>query len=239
MQPYSIYGHFYDATQKRDASSYLSLLRKHHPRARTLLEIACGTGAHLLPLSEHYDVEGLDISRTMLRYACETLPGVRFHHQDMAGFRVSRKFDAVICPYDSINHLLTFRDWIRTFNAARRHLNPGGVFIFDINTVHRLRTLANSASWVRTFGKNYVVMKVSKAEKGVVGWDVQVLERVRARQYRLHREVIRERSFAHGRIMTALKGCFGRVRAYDGKDWSRPKASSARLFYVAVSPLAV
>ena len=72
FEPYTVYGHFYDATQRKpDPSQYLSLLRRFHPRAKTLLEIACGTGAHLAPLAEHYAVTGLDVSRTMLRYAVE------------------------------------------------------------------------------------------------------------------------------------------------------------------------
>jgi SAM-dependent methyltransferase len=233
MESYTVYGHFYDATQgTRFGVSYLRLLRKHHPQARSLLEIACGTGALLESLAQHYVVTGLDLSRTMLRYAREKLPGVRLHHQNMVGFKLDSTFDAVICPYDSMNHVLRFTEWVRTFEAVRRHLNPGGIFIFDINTEYRLHDLARLQPWTRSFGENRVIMNVSMSKTGIADWEIEVFERKKSGLYRLHREVIQERSFAHDQIMKTLTSCFSEVSAYDGTDWSRPKATSRRLFYV-------
>ena len=233
VKSYAVYGHFYDATQPgRDGSTYLQLLRQHNKQARTLLEIACGTGAHLAPLAKYYDVTGLDISPTMLRYARKKLPTVKFHLQDMAGFDLGETFDAVICPYDSMNHLLKFDDWIRTFRSAKRHLNPQGTFIFDINTEYRLRKLAAGPPGIRQFGANYLIMKVSIAEKGIADWDVAVFEHLKRDMYRLHREVIKERSFTHEQVKQALQEYFDRVRAYDSDGWTRPKATSGRLYYV-------
>lgn len=231
--PYAVYGHFYDATQpKPDGSTYLHLLRRHHPHARTLLEIACGTGAHLVPLAAHYQVTGLDRSRTMLRYAREKLPRVKFHRQDMRTFKLAQTFDAIICPYDSINHLLTSADWLRTFKSAKRHLNDNGVFIFDINTEHRLRALAQTQAWTRKFGDNYLVMKVSMFSKVIADWDIRVFERVKPRTYRLHHEIIKERSFSNEHVRKLLRSCFDSVHVYDFARWSRAKSTSGRLYYV-------
>lgn len=233
MEPYATYAHFYDATQgSSDAAQYRYLLARHHPRARTLLELACGTGAQLVPLAERYSVEGLDVSRAMLKYARRKLPHVVFHCQDMTAFTIDGRFDAIICPYDSINHLLRFNDWVRTFRAAKRHLNRGGVFIFDVNTEHRLRELANSPPGVRRFGDNYLIMKVSLSHSGVSDWTIEVFERLKGRRYRLHQEVIKERSFGNERVVAALRSHFRSVRTYDPIEWSRPKAASSRLFYV-------
>ena len=233
MEPYATYGHFYDATQgTRDGADYLRLLQRHHSQARTLLEIACGTGAQLVPLAKHYEVTGLDVSRTMLRYARRKLPAVKFHHQSMVGFKLAVTFDAVICPYDSMNHLLRFEDWVGTFKAAKRHLNPNGVFIFDINTEYRLRKLAGTLPWTRQFGANYLIMKISAPRMGITDWDIRVFERIKRGTYRLHHEIIKERSFDHKQVRGALQSCFDNVRTYDLAGWSRPKATSRRLFYV-------
>jgi len=232
-EPYAVYGPFYDATQgPRDGSNYLRLLQQHHPRARTLLEIACGTGANLAPLAKHYSVTGLDLSPTMLRYARAKLPGVEFYCQNMAGFHLEKTFDAVICPYDSINHLLSFRDWVRTFKAVKRHLNPGGIFIFDINTKHRLEALSSTPARTHQFDENYLIMKVSMSSRDVVDWDVRVFEKLKSGKYRLHHEIIKERSFDHDQIRRSLKSDFQSVRAFDVAGWSRPKRSSGRLYYV-------
>jgi SAM-dependent methyltransferase len=168
----------------------------------------------------------------MLKYARRKLPDVAFHHQDMAAFKIPSRFDAIICPYDSINHLLRFSDWVRTFRAAKRHLNPGGVFIFDVNTDHRLRELANAPPWVHRFGSNYLIMNVSLSKTGVSDWTIKVFERIKGRSYRLHHDVIKERSFGNERVVAALKSHFHSVRTYDPIGWSRPKTASRRLFYV-------
>ncbi len=233
MQNYFIYGHFYDASQRvANGAQYLHLLRKHHPEAKSLLEIACGTGAQLLPLSKDYAVTGLDVSGTMLRYARKKLPGVEFFHQDMARFKIGRTFDAIICPYDSINHLLKFNDWVRTFRSARRHLNHKGVFIFDANTDYKLRQLANAPAIVHRFGSHFMIMKVLSCRDRVFDWDVKIFERRQKKTYHLHHEIIKERSFENARVLAALKRDFDKVRVYDAEGWCRPRKHSRRLFYV-------
>ncbi len=232
-EPYAAYARFYDATQgSSDAADYRHLLGRHHAQARTVLELGCGTGNYLAVLADDYAVEGLDISRAMLRYARKRLPGVAFHRRDMASFEIGRHFDAVICPYDSINHLLRFEDWVRTFKAAKRHLNPKGVFVFDVNTPYRLRELAKAPPWVHAFGDNYLIMAVSLLPGGVSVWDIKVFERLKGRSYRLHHDVVRERAFDNARVLAALKSQFTTVRTYDPVKWSRAKATSRRLFYV-------
>ena len=232
-EPYAIYGPFYDATQGTPSGAqYLHLLRKHHPAAKTVLELACGTGAHLATLGQHYEVEGLDRSRTMLRFARKRLPGVRFTEQSMAGFELDARFDAIVCPYDSINHLLRLGEWKDTFRAAKRHLNAGGLFVFDVNTERRLQELAAEPPWVHRFDDNYLIMDVSLVRPGLSSWDIKVFEHRKGDRYRLHHAVIRERAFTQERIRLALGASFGDVRVYDERGWSRPRKSSRRLFYV-------
>ena len=233
MAQYDSYARFYDATQGAFYErQYLHLLRKYHAKAESLLEIACGTGCLLMPLSKHYQVAGLDISGAMLKLARQKMPDIKFYRQSMAGFQVNRPFDAIICPYDSINHLLTFGDWVKTFRAAKRHLNLGGVFIFDINTEFRLKELAASPTWVHEFDGNTLMMNVSEAGKGVTVWDVKVFERESAKTYRLHHDLIKEISFPLARVRSALKRHFDTVRVFDVRNWSRPKKTSRRLFFL-------
>lgn len=233
MESYAVYGKFYDATQTTHlVRHYLHLLRRYHPTATSLLEIACGTAANLLQLSNRYEVAGLDISATMLRIARRRLQQVKFYKRNMAGFRLDRTFDAIICPYDSINHLLKFADWEKTFRAAYGNLNEGGVFIFDMNTGHKLQQLAKGSSWVRPFDGNFLIMKVIDRGRGIVGWDTTIFERRLENTYRLHREMIKEASFPQERVRSALKREFDWVRVLDAEKWGRPGRTSRRLFFV-------
>ena len=72
MPGYDIFAQFYDAVQgdRAEHASYVrSLIRKHAPRARSVLELACGTGSVLKQLWTHYEVTGLDLSEQMLEVA--------------------------------------------------------------------------------------------------------------------------------------------------------------------------
>ena len=233
MDAYGKYAPFYDDTQSSSGdASYLRLLKKHHPDAETLLELACGTGANLLSLSKFYTVSGLDSSPAMLRIARKKVPGVKLYLQDMSSFRIKGKFDAIIIPYDSVNHVRRFSDWVRIFRGAKRHLNRGGLFAFDANTPHRLRTLVGAEPFVTTFGRGYMIMNIFDAGRGVTEWDIKVFERVQGNQYQLHHQVIQEVAFDHRRIVAALRGVFPKVKTYDGNGRHRLTRSSGRIFYV-------
>jgi trans-aconitate methyltransferase len=134
LPSYDVYARFYDALEgdRTQHARYLrSLIKEHAPRARTLLELACGTGLILKQLWTHYEVTGLDLSEEMLERAAERLPGVPLFRGDMRSFELNERFDVVLCVYDSINHLLRFDDWLAVFARARDHLNDEGVFIFE------------------------------------------------------------------------------------------------------------
>src|SRR5438876_4557880 len=141
MPSYDVFAPFYDAVQgdRAQHARYLcSLIRKHAPRARTVLELACGTGSILKQLWTHYEVTGLDLSEEMLEIAAEKVPGVPLFRGDMTSFDLGVRFDVVLCVYDSINHLLRFDEWKAVFARAHKHLDDGGVFISDINTKRKL-----------------------------------------------------------------------------------------------------
>ncbi len=233
MDPYKVYGNFYDATQKPSGkSAYRQLLRKYHSSAASVLETACGTASHMEILAKDYAVEGLDVSVTMLRHAKERMPGTTFHRASMVDFDLGKAFDAVVCPYDSMNHLLKFEDWVRTYKVVARHLLPGGMFIFDINTEDKLKRMSDGPTHIQRFGENVMLMDVTKASGGVYDWGITNFERVSGSAYRRHQETIQECSFPHAKVVSSLRSICRNVRGYDANGWGRPKMSSERLFYV-------
>jgi len=155
MTSYEKLDRFYDAAMgdRTEMASYIRrLIRRHKPRARTLLELACGTGAILKILAKSYDVVGLDLSPSMLSIARKKLPQVKFFQRNMVSFDLGRKFDVIICVFDSINHVLEFADWQKIFRNAAQHLEEDGLFLFDINTKAKLDRLINAPTWVHKFG---------------------------------------------------------------------------------------
>jgi SAM-dependent methyltransferase len=107
------------------------MIRDRVPEARSLLDVACGTGWHLERLREWYEVEGLDYSPGMLRYAGARLPGVALHQADMRSFDLGRTFDVVTCLSSSIAWMRTPDDLSQAIGTMARHLTPGGLLVIE------------------------------------------------------------------------------------------------------------
>jgi SAM-dependent methyltransferase len=114
----------------REAAELDRLIQERRPGARTLLDIACGTGAHLEHLTG-YEVEGLDLDPEMLGVARERLPNVPLHEGDMVDFDLGKRFDAVVCMFSSIGYVRTAERLRSAVASMARHLEPGGVLVVE------------------------------------------------------------------------------------------------------------
>ena len=134
-------------------------------RGTRLLDVACGTGKSLLPFAARgFAVTGCDISPEMVRRAAEKAgPEVRLEVLDMRDLPDLGSFDLVCCLDDAFNYLLTFDEVVATLEGLRRNLAPGGVVIFDVNSVRSYRTF-------------YGTLTVVPSDDRVVVWDGQVPE---------------------------------------------------------------
>lgn len=219
MAAYDLLAAHYDAVTGDSATeaTFIDGIIKHTcPRAVTLLEVACGTGDIIARLAGRYQVSGLDISPGMLAAAREKLPErTPLYLADMSSFKLETTFDAIACVYHGINHLLDFADWENFFDCAYRHLNCGGVLIFDIITVRDLEMLASIRQTVQQFGDNYLLIKVRASGEILFDWDIEVYERQSNGRYVLLREVIRTASFPRDKIRKTLGERFSNIVIID------------------------
>lgn len=114
-----------------EVQSLLGLVHRLHPAARTLLDVACGTGVHLELLQSRFEVSGLDINRGLLAKAAERVPGVPLHAGDMESFDLAQTFDVVQCLFGSVSFLETPDRLARAIDAMARHVAPGGLLIVE------------------------------------------------------------------------------------------------------------
>jgi ubiquinone/menaquinone biosynthesis C-methylase UbiE len=115
----------------------------------SILDLACGTGTLALSLTKAgYPTIGLDISAPMIAQANskrdEQDPdhklAVRFTEGDMRYFLLDEPVDIVVCHYDSLNHLSNETELRGTFLQVAQALKPGGLFLFDLNTLENYKT---------------------------------------------------------------------------------------------------
>ena len=115
-----------------EANKIHKFIQKHkRTQGNTLLDVACGTGAHVGLLSKHYKVEGMDLDTGMLKVARRKYPKIRFHHGDMTDFDLGSKFDIITCLFSSIGYVKTKANLRKTIQTMSKHLLPGGILLIE------------------------------------------------------------------------------------------------------------
>lgn len=114
-----------------EAEELHRIIREECPTARTLLDVACGTGAHLVEMQRWYSVEGADLSHDMLAVAHSRLPAVPLHLADMRALDLGKTFDAVTCLFSSIGYITEPAEMRSSIARLAAHVAPGGLLILD------------------------------------------------------------------------------------------------------------
>ena len=107
------------------------LINELVPRARTILDVACGTGEHAKFLKHRYTIDGIDINENYLRAARLKNPSGNYTCADMLDVDLGRTYDAVICLFSAIGIVGTYRRLERAIASMARHVRPGGVLIVE------------------------------------------------------------------------------------------------------------
>lgn len=129
-------GEHYDACHASRHDDLLFWI-KMASAAKSVLELACGTGRIAIPLAvKGAQVTGIDNNASMLDQARRNARGagvdIEWVHADMRAFDLGRDdFDLVVLAFNGINVLLTIDDGLACLRAARRHLAPSGRIVID------------------------------------------------------------------------------------------------------------
>ena len=115
----------------RECEHLRTLIDGTVPGARTVLDVACGTGEHARFLKEHYAVDGVDINENYLRAARLKNPGGSYTHADMTDFDLDRVYDVVTCLFSAVGRVMTLERLERAIACMARHVRPGGALIVE------------------------------------------------------------------------------------------------------------
>jgi ubiquinone/menaquinone biosynthesis C-methylase UbiE len=130
------YAELYDALYsfkdyRQEAREIRDAINLRQPAARSLLDVACGTGMHLALLREDFAVQGVDVNPKMVEIARSRCPGIAIHEADMVTLALPDRFDVIICLFSSIAYLRTVERMHAAVAAMARHLRPDGLLVIE------------------------------------------------------------------------------------------------------------
>lgn len=204
------------------------------PRRARILDLCCGTGqlAALLT-AQGFQVTGVDGSRAMLGYARRNAPQARFVQADARTFRLPPVYDAAVSIFDSLNHVLDLRSLRAVFWNVRWALAPGGVFLFDLNTLRTFKGPGDHTTSIVQPDHACLVRRFFSPERRLTRWRVTM--------FRLRREVwwrndvsILEKCYDVREVKTALRAAgFTAVKVYQAKKDLGMEGNPGRRVFLA------
>jgi SAM-dependent methyltransferase len=233
MAAYEVFAPFYDMVNgdpDTRSRQILENINRFRPQSESVLELGCGTGAILAGLGSGFSLTGLDLSSEMLAYARRRCPSAHLHQLDMTSFSLAQRFDVVLCIYDTLNHVTTYAGWQSMFERVKEHLVEGGLFIFDLNTLGRLRQLGEMAPWVHHFDEHTLIMNVEFDGHSLSQWDIQIFEHQFENRFVLHHERIAELGVPLEQVRASLAPDFQLLEELDPGGFTPNDESSRALF---------
>ena len=228
-----------DVRYEKRADFIEKLFRRSRIPVHTVLDLACGTGAMTWLLTARgYELIAVDGSEDMLAAAMSksgTVEGIApiFLHQSMPKLDLYGTVDAAICCLDSLNYLTRPADVQRTFQRLHLFIAPGGLLVFDINTVEKLAALDGQVFLDET-EDTYCVWR-TEYRRGLCTYYVDLFRQQSGGTWERDLEVHRQRAYTVEELTAWLtEAGFGDIRVYGDGKLRRPKEDEQRIYFSCV-----
>jgi len=207
-----------------------------------VLDLGCGTGSFCTEMVKRgYDMIGVDLSLDMLSIASakaqENGFNILYINQDMTEFELYGTVDAVVCLMDSINYITKKRDLRKLFKHVENYLNPGGLFIFDINSCYKIENvLADNVFYSVDDEITYIWENRYDKQKKLCTFDLTFFVR-EGDFYKRYDEIHYERAYSVNELKILIEDSNMEVISiYDGLSFLEPHKKSERIFFVCKKP---
>jgi SAM-dependent methyltransferase len=215
-------------------NAFLKIMGK---KPELVLDLACGTGRMTFELAHRgYDMTGIDLSIDMLMQARDRQrdEDILWLNQDMRSFELYGSVGAVVCCLDAVNCLMSLKDVERCFATVHNYLDPGGVFLFDVNTPYKFENIFADNAYILEDEGVYCGWQNYYDEKtGVCDFYLTVFEDD-GEGYVRYDETQREKKYSERQLTEALERAgFEVVGFFGGYDMSEPKNDTERWYIAA------
>lgn len=210
-----------------------------------LLDAACGTGRVAVGLASlGYEVVGVDASESMLRQAksnsARSGKELNLHHQDLRQLRLNTQFQVAISLCDSLNYITDYGEFCRAIQLIAAHLEPGGLFLFDVNTDWKLENMYGDYTYAEHHNDfSYIWENEYDRTERKIHMRLTFFVEGDDGLYRRHEEVHVQRAYTHMEVSQSLA-----MAGLELVSWGEvaglkpPEPRKERLFYLARRPVA-
>jgi len=246
MKSYDFLAGCYDRlTYDVDYAAWADYIEAHFRKkgipGKTVLDLACGTGSLTFELARRgYEMIGVDLSPEMLSEAMEKdMGGVdippMFLCQSMDKLDLYGTIDACVCCLDSVNYVTDRRKLQKAFARVHLFLMPGGMFIFDVNTVEKLSALDGQVFLDET-EDTYCVWRAEYSKRSRLCTYFMDIFRLDEESGLWERgeELHEERAYTVEELTQFLKQAgFKDIKVYGERKMSAPRPGEQRIFFAA------
>lgn len=216
------------------------LLKEYGIESGLVLELGCGTGSLTERLSERgYDMIGVDSSGEMLQKAMEKKEksghDILYLLQDMREFELYGTVRAVVSICDSMNYITDPEDLLEVFRLVNNYLDPGGVFIFDLNTLYKYQTVIGDATIAEDRDEgSFIWENYYDEESRINEYSLSLFLRRDDGLYEKHMEVHHQKAYTLEEVQELLKRSgLSFLAAYDAFTHEPVKEHSERIYVIA------
>lgn len=205
----------------------------------SVADLGCGTGNTALPWARMgLRTIGIDASSAMLeraaRKAAEEGVPLELIQRDIRDFTLDTRVDLITCLYDTVNYLTERGSVEDMFRAVRRNLAPQGLFIFDLNSRHKLSTVTKDTFYFEEDHYHLIWQQQYREDEEI--WSVRLTGFIRDEdgRFRLFREEHKERAYSRSEIKESLgRAGLRPVACFKAYTFNSASSTDDRFYFVA------
>ena len=227
-----------DVDYEATVEFYMEILRREGLAPRTVVDLACGTGSVTEILARKgYRVTGVDMSEEMLTEAAMKTMDMEqppmYSCQLLQNLRLPRGVDMAVCALDSLDYILDPADCKEAIRRAYKALNPGGIFIFDVNTPEKLRAMDDQVFLDEDDDVYCVWRGEFDEETNICSYGMDLFQR-EGKMWRRSFEEHREYAYSREQLTGFLKDAgFTHIEVYADRLFEAPREGEQRIYFKA------
>lgn len=217
---------------------YNKILAKEHMQPRTAVDLACGTGSIAALLAQQgIQVIGVDMSEDMLTMASDKTKNLSnpplFIHQQLQSLHLPRGVDLAVCALDSLDYIVNPQDCAAAIKRVYKALNPGGIFIFDVNTPEKLQAIDGQVFLDEDENVYCVWRGEFDWNANICSYAMDLFQRVGDKWLRSFEEH-QEYAYSQEQLITFLKDAgFSYIEVYADRCFEAPRSGEQRIYFKA------